>query len=229
MCDSFLIFRQQDQSMTRFYLVRHGQTYWNKENRMQGQHETDLTPLGEEQAVALGKHLKEVVFDKVYSSPQRRALKTTELIIGDRNLTIEKDDALKEILMGDWQGLLIDDIKKQFPEEIDLFWNHPEKYQRETCETYGQVRERAAAFMERIASENPGKNILVVTHGALLKTLYTYLKYQQISEIARAVHPLSTAAAIVEKKDGMWNVVTWNDTTHLSELEEQTKSSANTI
>lgn len=196
---------------------------------MQGQHETDLTPLGEEQAIALGKHLRNVEFDQVYSSPQRRALKTTELILQGRDLPIQKDDALKEILMGDWQGLLIDDIKKQYPEEINLFWNHPEKYQRETCETYEQVRTRAAAFMERVANNNPGKNILVVTHGALLKTLFTYLKYQQISEIARAIHPLSTAVAIVEKKDGLWQVITWNDTTHLLEMEDQAKTSANTI
>ncbi len=215
--------------MTRFYLVRHGQTYWNQENRMQGQHETELTPLGESQAMALGEHLKAVRFDHVYASPLRRAAKTAELIIGQRNITIEKDDALKEILMGDWQGILIDDLKRDFPEEIGIFWNHPEKHKRETCETYEQVRIRAARFMERIAQEHPGENILVVTHGALLKTLYTYLKYQQISEIAHAVHPLSTAVAVVEKKDGVWNVISWNDTTHLSQLEDQAKSSANTI
>lgn len=215
--------------MTRFYLIRHGQTYWNQENRMQGQHETDLTPLGEKQAIALGEHLKGILFDHVYASPLRRAMKTAELILGERNLPIEKDDALKEILMGDWQGILIDDLKEQFPEEIDLFWHHPEKYKRESCETYEEVRTRAAAFMERIAREHVGENILVVTHGALLKTLYTYLKYQQISEIAHAVHPLSTAMAIVEKKDGLWHVLEWNDTTHLASLEESAVNSANTI
>lgn len=215
--------------MTRFYLIRHGQTYWNQENRMQGQFETDLTPLGERQAIALGEHLKGIAFDKVYSSPQRRAVKTTQLIIGERPLPIQTDDALKEILMGDWQGILIEDLKRDFPAEIDLFWNHPEQYKRETCETYEEVRIRAAEFMERVAAENPGKNILVVTHGALLKTLYTYLKYQQISEIAHAVHPLSTAMAIVEKKDGMWNVLAWNDTTHLAALETTAQSGANTI
>lgn len=215
--------------MTRFYLVRHGQTYWNQENRMQGQFETDLTPLGVNQAKALGKHLQEIPFDQVYSSPLRRALETTKNILGERQIPTQKEDALKEILMGDWQGILIDDLKKEYPEEIDLFWNHPEKYRRETCETYEEVRIRAAQFMERVAAEHPGENILVVTHGALLKTLYTYLKYQQISDIAYAVHPLSTAVAIVEKRDGVWNVVSWNDTAHLAEFDEQTNKAANTI
>ena len=68
---------------------------------MQGQNETDLTPLGERQAIALGKRLKDVDFDLVFSSPQRRAMKTTQLILGKRNLPIIPDNALKEILMGD--------------------------------------------------------------------------------------------------------------------------------
>lgn len=214
--------------MTRFYLIRHGHTFWNQENRMQGQHETDLTPLGEMQAVALGKRLKDVTFDKVYSSPLRRCVKTTQLILGGRKIPVTYDDALKEILMGDWQGILIDELKEKFPEETDLFWNHPEKYQRPTCETYEEVRKRAGKFMEETAAENPGKNILVVTHGALLKTLYTYFKYQPIAEIAHAKHPLSTAMAIVEKRDGIWNVMSWNDTEHLEGLDPQA-SSVNTI
>lgn len=214
--------------MTRFYLIRHGQTFWNQENRMQGQHETELTPLGERQAIALGKRLKDIPFDKVYSSPLHRAVKTAELILGNREIPIQLDDSLKEILMGDWQGILIDDLKRDFPEEIDLFWNHPEKYKRETCETYDEVRRRAGQFMEKTAAGNPGKNILVVTHGALLKTLYTFFKYQPIAEIAHAKHPLSTAMAIVEKRDGIWNVMSWNDTEHLEGLDEQ-GNSANTI
>ncbi|MBR5696767.1 MAG: histidine phosphatase family protein [Paludibacteraceae bacterium] len=217
--------------MTRFYLVRHGQTDWNQEKRMQGQHETDLTPLGKKQAIALGERLEDIEFDLVYSSPQRRAMETTRLILGKRQIPIIPDDALKEILMGDWQGILIEDLMEEYPEEIDLFWHHPEQYRREGCETYDDVRKRAGQFMERTAAENPGKNILVVTHGALLKTLYTYFKYQPIAEIAHAVHPLSTAIAIVEKRDGIWNVMSWNDTEHLAQLEEESDgaNSANTI
>ena len=224
-------FTPTSKTMTRFYLVRHGQTDWNQEKRMQGQHETDLTPLGKKQAIALGERLEDIEFDLVYSSPQRRAMETTRLILGKRQIPIIPDDALKEILMGDWQGILIEDLMKEYPEEIDLFWHHPEQYRREGCETYDDVRKRAGQFMERTAAENPGKNILVVTHGALLKTLYTYFKYQPIAEIAHAVHPLSTAIAIVEKRDGIWNVMSWNDTEHLAQLEEESDgaNSANTI
>ncbi|MBO7428690.1 MAG: histidine phosphatase family protein [Paludibacteraceae bacterium] len=214
--------------MTRFYLVRHGQTDWNQEKRMQGQHETDLTPLGERQAIALGERLEDVDFGLVFSSPQRRAMKTTQLILGKRSLPIIPDNALKEILMGDWQGILIEDLMEKYPEEIDLFWHHPEQYKREGCETYDEVRRRAGQFMERTAAENPGKTILVVTHGALLKTLYTYFKYQPIAEIAHAVHPQSTAIAVVEKRDGIWNVMSWNDTEHLANIDEEADST-NTI
>ena len=87
---------------------------------MQGQYETELTPLGESQAIALGKKLKDVEFGAVYSSPLKRTMRTTELILGKRELPIIQDDALKEIHMGDWQGILIDDLKKDFPEETVL-------------------------------------------------------------------------------------------------------------
>ena len=90
------------------------------------------------------------------------------------------------------------------------------------------MRKRAGQFMEKTAAENPGKTILVVTHGALLKTLYTYFKYQPISEIAHAVHPQSTAIAVVEKRDGIWNVMSWNDTEHLANIDEEADST-NTI
>ena len=195
---------------------------------MQGQHETDLTPLGERQAIALGERLEDVDFDLVFSSPQRRAMKTTQLILGKRSLPIIPDNALKEILMGDWQGILIEDLMEKYPEEIDLFWHHPEQYKREGCETYDEVRRRAGQFMERTAAENPGKTILVVTHGALLKTLYTYFKYQPIAEIAHAVHPQSTAIAVVENRDGIWNVRSGNDTEHLEGIDEEADST-NTI
>lgn len=203
--------------MTRIYLVRHGQTFFNLERRIQGQMESDLTPEGESQAVALRKKLLDIPFSALYVSPLRRTRRTAELLTEGFGLTPVYADELKEILMGDWQGWLVSDLEKDFAEELDIFWHHPELFNRPTCETYQQVRDRAAALMESIAKKHIGQNVLVVTHGALLKTIYTYFKYQPIHDIANAPHPHSTGLCIVEKKDGVWNVLDWDNVEHLEE------------
>lgn len=201
--------------MTRIYLVRHGQTTFNAERRIQGQMESDLTPEGEQQAIALRKKLKDISFSALYVSPLRRTRRTAELLTEGFGLEPIYLDELKEILMGDWQGRLVSDLETEFAEELDTFWHHPENFARPTCETYQQVRNRAASAMETMVQRHPGQNVLVVTHGALLKTLYTFFKYQPIHDIANAPHPHSTGLCIVEKKDGVWAVLDWDNVDHL--------------
>lgn len=203
--------------MTKLFLVRHGQTYFNVEHKIQGQMESDLTPDGIAQATALGKALNKsgITFSALYVSPMRRTRQTSDLCTQGLGLTPIYIDSLKEILMGDWQGLSVNDIKRDYAADWNLFWYHPEKFYRPTCETYLEVRNRAAKAVERIIAEHPRQNVLVITHGALLKTLYTYFRYQSIHEIANAPHPHSTGVCVVEKKNGIWNILDWDNTSHL--------------
>lgn len=204
--------------MTRFYLVRHGQTFWNVEKRIQGQLNSDLTPEGIKQAVALGKRLCDVDFSSVYTSPLLRTLQTTGLLLGNRSLPIVLEDNFREIFMADWQGRLVSELQAEVPDEIDAFWNHPEIFCHKGCETFEQVRRRAGQQLEILSKKHVGENVLVVTHGALLKTLHTFFRYQPIHEMVNAPHPKSTSLAIVEKKDGVWNILLWNDISHLENL-----------
>ena len=201
--------------MTRIYFTRHGQTFWNVERRMQGQSNSDLTPLGEKQAIALGQRLKDTELDVIYSSSLSRSMRTAQLIRGKRKLDIIPEDDFREIDLGEWQGKLMSEVEKQEPEMVDNFWNHPELYIRPNAETYLQLRERAGKKLEEIVAANKGKKILIVTHGVVLKTLHSFFQYQPISEIARyPKSPLSTSLNIVEKENGIWNILMWNDTSH---------------
>ena len=201
--------------MTRIYFTRHGQTFWNVERRMQGQSNSDLTPLGVKQAIALGQRLKDTELDVIYSSSLSRSMRTAELIRGKRKLDIIPEDDFREIDLGEWQGKLMSEVEKQEPEMVDNFWNHPELYIRPNAETYLQLRERAGKKLEEIVAANKGKKILIVTHGVVLKTLHSFFQYQPISEIARyPKSPLSTSLNIVEKENGIWNILMWNDTSH---------------
>ena len=204
--------------MTKLYLVRHGQTTFNAERRIQGQMESELTDEGRAQAELLRNKLKEVGFDALYVSPMQRTRETARILTRGFGLTPVYDDSLKEILMGDWQGRLVEDLEKEYAVELDVFWHHPENFHRPSCETYEQLRRRASHAMEEIVKKHPNRKVLVVTHGALLKTLYTYFKYQSIHEIANAPHPHSTGLSVVEKKDGVWTIWEWDNYEHLNQI-----------
>ena len=95
------------------YLIRHGQTDWNKEGRLQGSVDIELNENGRAMAKAAGIRLNEVFFDKIYSSPLKRAYETAELIRNNRNLEIIVDESLREISFGAMEGTTYDDLSKE--------------------------------------------------------------------------------------------------------------------
>ncbi|MCQ2195389.1 MAG: histidine phosphatase family protein [Paludibacteraceae bacterium] len=209
--------------MVKLFLTRHGQTEWNVEKRMQGQMDSNLTDLGRKQAEALGKRLADEKIDVIYSSPLGRALDTAKLIRGNRTIEILTDEGLMELYLGPWQGRLLSEVSEEFPTQTENFWKHPKLYERTDAESYFQLLERASNAIARIAEKEKGKNVLIVTHGIVLKTLRAYFQYQGIDEIANyPKSPLSTALSIVEQKDGRWNIRLWNDTAHYEFIQEET-------
>ncbi|NLI88809.1 MAG: histidine phosphatase family protein, partial [Epulopiscium sp.] len=94
----------------RLYIVRHGQTKWNKEKRMQGWADSKLTELGRKQAKLLGESLENIEFNQVVSSPLGRTRETSKLVIGDRPVELIINDNFKEMGFGSWEG--------QDPEEL---------------------------------------------------------------------------------------------------------------
>ena len=189
--------------MLKLYLVRHGQTFWNVEKRIQGQAESDLTPEGVRQSELLGKRLSQVEFDCIYVSPLRRTLQTLKAMSVNGDVPVVEDREL------------VEDLKRDYPEEIECFWTKPHAFNRATCETYKQVYDRGVEFVRSVVEKYKSGNILVVTHGAFLKILFTYFRYLQLHDIPQVVHPFSTALSVVELKDGAWNMHFWNDFTHL--------------
>ena len=88
------------------HLIRHGQTNWNEERRAQGQSDSKLTKIGKEQAIALGKKIKQIKFDKIFCSSSLRTRQTAELVFPKTELNIEYLDSLREIFLGPWEGKL---------------------------------------------------------------------------------------------------------------------------
>ncbi|MFN7251361.1 MAG: histidine phosphatase family protein [Anaerobacillus sp.] len=162
--------------MLNIYLTRHGETKWNRENRLQGWRDSELTDEGVENAVLLGNRLSEFEFTTIYSSSSNRALNTAKYICLDREIPIVVVEELKEISFGEWEGRTQAEIEEDFQEEYSNFWLAPHKYNHlpHNAESLSEFKIRVEKAMKNILETNSSGNILIVTHGVVIKALMSF-------------------------------------------------------
>jgi probable phosphoglycerate mutase len=151
---------------THLCLVRHGESLWNAENRVQGQLDPALSPLGEFQAQAVAARLSGESWDVLYASDLSRACVTAEAIARRTGLIVQRLADLRERYMGCLEGLLSDEARTRYPD-----WDAPD-VGRESREAF---LARAIKVFSQILAENGGRRILVVTHGGLIKQYLLHL------------------------------------------------------
>jgi probable phosphoglycerate mutase len=200
--------------MAKLYITRHGQTEWNLEGRMQGQKDSKLTALGEQQGEWLGERLNNDEIDIIISSSSGRAVRTAEIIRGKRNIEIIPNDNLREIHLGQWEGQLHKDIEKYWLEEHRNFWKFPHLYKPLGGETFLQVLDRVSNEVEKIISKYEGKNVLIVTHAVVLKALITYLENKNLEDFWSGAFMHSTCLNIVEIKKESRDFILQGDISH---------------
>lgn len=206
--------------MTKLYMTRHGQTEWNFEGRMQGQMDSRLTELGEQQAKWLGERLNDIDLDIIISSSSGRAFRTAELIRGERNIEIITNDNLKEIHFGEWQGKLHEEVKRIWPEEYKNLWEYPHLYTPSGGESFLELIERVSNEVEKIISKYKEKNILIVAHGIVLKGLIAYFENKHLKDFWEGAFMHSTCLNIVEIRNDSREIVLQGDVSHYP-VEEQ--------
>lgn len=138
------------------YIVRHGQTDWNKEGRYQGRVDIELNESGIKQAKQISEELKNIKFDKIFSSPLKRTYKTAQII---RDENIIKDERLIERCNGLLEGRLKSEIREKFD-----FNDENNELEIESITTF---RNRINDFFNEITNHYKGKDILVVTHAGV--------------------------------------------------------------
>ena len=156
----------------RIFLVRHGETSWNREGRFQGQIDVPLNDIGLRQADAVADALKDVAFDRIISSGLSRALRTA-LPLASRmrlGMGVETDDDLREIGHGLWEGCTAAEVEAMYPGALALWHTRPETVVMPEGESLADVQNRAWPALLRIAEEK-GETIAVFTHDAVLKVL----------------------------------------------------------
>jgi broad specificity phosphatase PhoE len=158
--------------MTQLYLIRHGRTAWNNDDRLQGWADEPLDAVGREQARALGAGLHAVPFDAIYSSPLKRARETAESLAEPHALRVRLDDRLRERHVGAWAGLTLEQARALAPERFDGDW-------RQAGAPGGDAQPaltaRVVAALYDILAAYPDGTVAVVSHGGALSAGLAHL------------------------------------------------------
>ncbi|MDE6169040.1 MAG: histidine phosphatase family protein [Acetatifactor sp.] len=156
------------------YLMRHGETDWNKSRRLQGQSDIPLNMYGVELAEKTAAALEDIPFDQAFSSPLHRACETARIIIGSRPIPLYVDERLKEIGFGEYEGACFDRAKEDPQDPLHDFFRRPDQYIPPAgAESFDQVRSRGFEFFREkiLPLEGSCRNVLIVAHGAFNRTM----------------------------------------------------------
>jgi broad specificity phosphatase PhoE len=166
---------QELEKITRFGLIRHAQTVWNREKKIQGHSDSPLTPEGELQASCWGRVLEQFSWNRLLASDTGRALATAEIINACLKVPLTVDSRLREQEWGHWTGKVIGQIEAEatqlLNEQINAGWDF--------CPPGGESRrrvlERSQMALQEAAERYPGETLLVVTHEGVVKSLIYHL------------------------------------------------------
>lgn len=190
--------------MTTFYLVRHGETQWNQEQRLQGWLDSPLTDNGREAAARLQQQLQSILFAAAYCSSSGRAKETMDILTAHRQLPVYYEDNLREIFLGNWQGKRIEDILMTNGLDYELYTKYPAQFIATHTESFGAVTERAMYTLKKIAEQHGDEHILIVSHAVTIKCMINAILQRNISELWAAPYIHGTSVTVIERQEQQW-------------------------
>jgi probable phosphoglycerate mutase len=164
--------RDAQGDVTRVLAVRHGETDWNVENRIQGQLDVPLNALGRWQAQRLALAMSGEAIDAIYTSDLRRTVETAVPTARGRGIEYVTERGLRERGFGVFEGLTFTEIEQRWPEQSARWRRREPEFGAEGGETLNEFYARSVAMTTRLATAHPGQTILIVTHGGVLDCLY---------------------------------------------------------
>jgi probable phosphoglycerate mutase len=200
--------------VARVILIRHAETPWNRERRMQGHIDTPLSDAGRAQAAALGRRLADSEFGALYSSDLARAHETARAIAERAGCGIVADARLRERSFGIFEGLTYAEMAAQHPDDFARFDSRDPEYVMPGGESARAFWDRCLDCLAEIGERHAGSAVVVVTHGLVLDAVYREahgLAYHDPRPV-----PLVNASINVFAYDGgVWRMESWGDVAHL--------------
>jgi broad specificity phosphatase PhoE len=181
----------------KIFLVRHAESTWNLERRVQGTClEVPLSPTGRMQAQLLGRRLREIPLASVHSSDAERALETARLALGDGR-RIAVSGRLRELSLGEWEGRLISELRAENPARLDAWYRSPSKVKLEGGENLTAFRTRVVSFMDEIVASPEGGDAVIITHGGVICMYLTHVLNMHVDDLWSFSLPNASITTIV--------------------------------
>ncbi|WP_047153032.1 histidine phosphatase family protein [Aneurinibacillus tyrosinisolvens] len=191
------------------YLVRHGQTDWNVQRRIQGHSDIPLNNEGVRQARLLADKLKEIPFTLVCSSDLQRAIHTARYLADAKGIQVEVYPGLRERHYGLWEGEDYETVRAQFP-DFDPGNDHMGKYK---VETFSEMQHRGVQCLHEIAENSDAEHVLIVSHGGLINAVLHHMSGGEHGTGKTRLTNTSINYATYE--NSKWMLHTVNDDSHL--------------
>jgi probable phosphoglycerate mutase len=204
-------------STTKLCLIRHGETTWNAERRLQGHTDIPLNAKGVLQARQMAQALKNTkrLFDVLYTSDLKRAADTANAIVELFGLEARVDVALRERHFGALQGLSIQEAPLLQPAIWQAHIARDLDHELEGGESIQQFALRVQTVLDKIQEQHSGKTVLLVSHGGTLDMMYRIASRQALSTERVASVPNASLNWITHQQGEGWSIKQWADTRHL--------------
>jgi len=204
--------------MTTVYFIRHGESMGNINGVCCGWHDIELSEKGVLQAQCTADILKDVRFDKIYSSDLIRACNTALPIAKSHGLEIIKDSGLREIFVGDWENKSWEYINTHDREAYELWKFKPHLMKAPNGESMVEVNDRIVTAVDNIVAQNPDSTICIASHCCVLKNLICYYIGRDLSQL-NEIYICNASYSIVEfDEKRQASIVSLNNVSHLENL-----------
>jgi 2,3-bisphosphoglycerate-dependent phosphoglycerate mutase len=204
-------------SSTRILAIRHGETAWNRDTRIQGHLDIPLNEFGLAQASRLTEALQSETLDAVYCSDLARARQTAQGLAASAGLPLHEEAGLRERSFGIFEGLTWQEIALRWPEQSLRWRQRDAEFGAEGGETLAAFYARCIAMITRIAAAHPGQTVVIVAHGGVMDCLYRAAT--RLALDAPRSWTLGNAAInrLLYSPEG-FSLIGWNDDAHLQGL-----------
>ena len=200
---------------TRFILVRHGQTAWNRVERFRGRADVPLNETGLAQAAATGQRIAAAWQPSaVYASPLSRAVATAQAIAAHFALPVTPLDGLVDIHYGDWQGLTPEEARARWPDLVKAWYTAPATVQIPGGESLAGLRERALAAIRELTARHADQTVVLVSHTVVNRVILLAILGLGNDRFWR-LRQDNCAINVFDAEGGDFTLVSINDTCHL--------------
>ena len=206
--------------MTRTYLVRHGQTAWNKEEIFRGRTDVPLNETGLREAQLAGEYFREMEIHAIYSSPLLRAWETAQKIADVQRLEVRSLQGIIDMCFGEWEGQSLKDVQEKDGQRFQQWKNEPHLVKIPGGETLDEVRDRAMAVLEKTIKSHSGKTLLFVSHRVVNKVILCSILGLDNSHFWQ-IGQDSTAINLIQHREGKYVLSLLNEACHLKRLQPE--------